>query len=133
MFIYQNTLRIRISDINYGNHLGHVELINLLHEVRMQFLQEYGLSEIDMKGAVLIMQHLNVTYLKQAFWNNELAIGMTCKQQGVKMIFDYVIHNLTLHNKTAVAETHMVLIDQQKQKVIKPDLIMDLIKSGSKS
>ncbi len=30
---YIEIIKPRISDINYGGHVGHVELIHLLHEV----------------------------------------------------------------------------------------------------
>ena len=40
---FTTTLDVRISDINYGNHLGHDSLISLLHEARMRFLKQTGL------------------------------------------------------------------------------------------
>ena len=34
MIEYVEKIKPRISDINYGGHLGHMELLGLLHEVR---------------------------------------------------------------------------------------------------
>ena len=44
-------LPVRITDINYGQHLGNDRLFALLHEARIQFLSQWGFSEIDAGGA----------------------------------------------------------------------------------
>lgn len=128
---YIEHIKPRITDINYGGHLGHIELLGLLHEIRVQFLKKDGISEIDIQGSMLIMHQLSITYINQAFWDNELKVVMKMEIQGVKIIFTYSVFNLTLNNKTAVAETKMVLLDKEKQKLIKPNFIFELINKGN--
>ena len=46
-FPFSTELRVRITDVNYGGHMGNDALLGLLHEARVQFLAHYGLSELD--------------------------------------------------------------------------------------
>ncbi len=45
--LFSATLEVRISDINYGNHLGHDSLVSLLHEARVRFLRHLGYTELN--------------------------------------------------------------------------------------
>lgn len=75
-FIFTTTLKVRISDINYGNHLGHDSLISLLHEARVEWLKSLGYSEIDTEGCALLLGGLAVNYAKQVFYGDELKINL---------------------------------------------------------
>ena len=57
-------LKVRIGDINYGNHVGNDAFVLLIHEARIQWLQQNGFSEIDAGGAGLIMADLEIEYKK---------------------------------------------------------------------
>ena len=133
MIEYVETIKPRIADINYGGHLGHVELVSLLHEIRAQFLKKHNLSEIEINGCALLMRELKLNYLKQAFWDNELKVHMTLEVDGAKIIFKYIVHNLTDSNVTAKAETVMVLADKNNQKPLKPNLFFEKFNNDAKS
>ncbi|MHB1949651.1 MAG: acyl-CoA thioesterase [Gammaproteobacteria bacterium] len=122
---YIETIKPRISDINYGGHLGHIELVSLLHEVRAQFLKKHGLSEIEIDGCALFMRALQLDYINQAFWDNELKVHMTVELSGAKIIFKYIVHNLANDNITAKAEATMVLVNKNNQRPLKPDLFFE--------
>ena len=124
---YTDTITPRVSDINYGGHLGHVELINLLHEIRVRFLNMYSLKEIDINGHILIIRHLNVTYKNQVFWNNVLAVNMKIAVDGAQIVFNYRIFNTTLNNEAAIAETKMILLNKEKQKPVKLDFFIRML------
>jgi len=128
---YTDTIKPRISDINYGGHLGHVELVNLLHEIRVNFLNQYSLKETDINGHVLVVRNLNMTYKNQAFWNNNLEIKMNTKVDGAKIIFDYRVFNSTLGNETAIAEVSMVLLDPEKERPVKPESFIRILRNDN--
>jgi acyl-CoA thioesterase FadM len=113
MLKYDDNLRPRIADINYGGHLGHMELIGLLHEIRMRFLKLYGLNEVDIFGHALIMRELSLTYKNQVYWNDKLNFKVKLSFNGAKIIFDYVVSNLTQNNQTAIVTKKMVLINKK--------------------
>jgi acyl-CoA thioesterase FadM len=52
---FSTDFRVRIADINYGQHLGHPELLALVHEARVRFLAHYGFSEMDVEGVGIMM------------------------------------------------------------------------------
>jgi acyl-CoA thioesterase FadM len=62
-------MQVRITDINIANHLGHVELIGMMHEARHQFFNMLGFSELrlgsDNVGIVII--DLATNYLREVF------------------------------------------------------------------
>ena len=61
-FSFSTDVRVRVSDINYGNHLGNDALLSLVHEARLQFLQSRGFSELDIDGCGLILTDAVIVY-----------------------------------------------------------------------
>lgn len=68
---------VRITDINYGNHLGNDVLVSIVHEARAQWLRSNGYSEIDVEGTGLIMSDLAVEYIHESFYGDELQIDIS--------------------------------------------------------
>ena len=69
---FTTDIPIRISDINYGNHLGHDAVLSLAHEARVRFLAALGFTELDIDGAGLIMADAAVVYRSEAFYGETL-------------------------------------------------------------
>ena len=67
---------VRITDINYGNHVGNDSLVAIIHEARMQFLQQYGHTEIDVCGTSLIMNELLVEFKNEAFYKDIIEVKL---------------------------------------------------------
>ena len=49
-FDVEINIPVRITDINYGDHVGNDSLVGIIHEARMQFLQRYNFTELDIEG-----------------------------------------------------------------------------------
>lgn len=73
-FVFAIEVRVRISDINYGGHLGNDAVLSLLHEARLQFLRANGYSEMDVEGVGIIMSDAAVVYKSQAFHGDVLKV-----------------------------------------------------------
>ncbi len=54
-FSYTTHIPVRITDLNYGGHVGNDTILSLIHEARIQFLGHYGYGELNMEGVGLIM------------------------------------------------------------------------------
>lgn len=67
---------VRITDINYGNHLGNDSIVSIIHEARVQWLQQHGFSELDIQGVSLIMRDLAVQYRHEGFYGDELTVAI---------------------------------------------------------
>ena len=53
-FHFETSLIIRVSDLNYGGHLGNDSFLSLAHESRIQFFKSLDMTERDFFGASLI-------------------------------------------------------------------------------
>ncbi|HJY22446.1 MAG TPA: hypothetical protein VJ279_06150, partial [Hanamia sp.] len=49
------TIPVRITDLNYGNHVGNHAMVAIIHEARVQFLNLHGFTEMNAGGTSLIM------------------------------------------------------------------------------
>ena len=70
--VYSTQLSMRISEINYGGHLGNDSALGLCHEVRLQFLKSRGFSEMNFAGLGLIMSDAALVYKAEAFHGETL-------------------------------------------------------------
>lgn len=60
--VHRHAMTIRVSDINYGRHLGHDNVVSLAHEARGQAWQALGFPEWDVDGLMSIVSDLAVQY-----------------------------------------------------------------------
>lgn len=70
------TIPVRITDINYGNHLGNSALVEIIHEARMQFLQQFNFTEMAAAGTSLIMSELLIEFKNEAFYKDVLEVKL---------------------------------------------------------
>ena len=50
-FHFRQLLAVRITDLNYGNHVGNDKVLTFLHEARVRFLNSFGYSEFNLEGS----------------------------------------------------------------------------------
>ena len=72
------SIPVRITDINYGNHVGNNSIVEIIHEARVQFLQKHNFTELDVAGTSLIMSELLVEYKNESFYNDQLEVALYC-------------------------------------------------------
>lgn len=117
-FSFSTKIQIRITDINYGNHLGNDAVLSLIHEARMQFLQSAGYSELDLAGVGLIMADVAIEFKAEAFYGETLTAYITAGDFS-RVGFDLFYKLVKEDAKTvvALAKTGMVCFDYEKRKV----------------
>ena len=54
-FKFSTTIPVRITDLNYGGHVGNDAILSIIHEARMQFLHHFGYSEINFGGTTALV------------------------------------------------------------------------------
>ena len=111
-------LDVRITDLNYGGHLGNDRLLSLVHEARSAFLAHHGLSELDCGGVSLIMGDAALVFLGEAYAGDvlrfEVAAG-EASRSGFRLF--YRITRPSDGSPIALAETGMVCFDYQARKI----------------
>ena len=76
-FQFSANYTVRVSDLNYGNHLGNDRLLSILHQARIDFISHLcNGSELDFFGVSLIMADVVINYQNEAFLNDLLTIDM---------------------------------------------------------
>ena len=116
---------VRITDINYGDHVGNNALVEIIHEARVQFLKKHGFTELDLAGTSLIISELLVVYKNESFYNDLLEIGIYCGEvTGVAFELYYKISTRRDAKEIliALAKTGLVCFNYKLKKVSKvPD------------
>jgi acyl-CoA thioesterase FadM len=116
VFTYE--LPVRISDINYGNHLGHDSLISLLHEARARMLSSHGMTEVDIDGLTMVMTDLAVRYLSEALFSQVLRIEIAVAElRASSCELCYRVSNLSSGRTVALATTGLAFIDRTTRRV----------------
>lgn len=72
------SIPIRITDLNYGNHVGNDAIVSIIHEARVQFLSMHSMAELDAAGTALIMSELAVEYKNESFYGDVIDIAIYC-------------------------------------------------------
>ena len=75
-FVFRTEMEVRITDINYGRHVGNDAMLGLLHEARLRFLAHFGFSEEDIGGVGMLMGDAVVQFKAVAFRGDKLAVEM---------------------------------------------------------
>jgi len=118
-FLFETELKVRITDINYGNHLGNDAVLGLMHEARLQFLNSLGYSELDFGGNGIIMSDCAVQYKSEAFYGDVLLVKVGVNDIG-RLGFDLIYQFINNKNQktVVVGKTGVICFDYQKRKVI---------------
>lgn len=119
---FRTILETRIYDMNYDDHLGNVELQNLMHEARLRLLKHFGLSEAKFGNGTLVMTESWVRQQTTCFYGDSLEFKMAFVQIGkVRFSVFYDIDRVSDGKKVALALTEMTLIDGQGKPMRLPE------------
>jgi len=114
------TIPVRITDINYGNHVGNNAIVEIIHEARVQFLRQHGFTELNVAGSSMIMSELSVEYKNESFYKDVLEIKIFAGEiSRVSFELFYKI-SVTRNDQIiiiALAKTGMVCYNYQIKKV----------------
>lgn len=115
-FEYATEIPVRISDINFANHLGHEKILPLVHEVRVRFLNKHGYSELEIDGYGLIMAESAIVYKSEAFYGDILKIEIAANEF-TKYGFDFVykLTNKKTDEEVARAKTGFIFFNYEKR------------------
>jgi acyl-CoA thioesterase FadM len=120
-FQFQCEIPVRITDVNYGGHVGNDTILTLIHEARMQFLRSAGYTEMEFGGNGMIMADAAIEFKNELFYGDTVIISVATgsisrigfdlcykleKKQGDKMVW------------VASAKTGMICYDYDRKKIV---------------
>ena len=117
-FVFETELAVRITNINYANHVGNDAFVSLINEARVRFLENFGFSEADIGGKALIVSDLAVSYKSLSFYGDKLKfeIGTGDFNKYGCDIF-YRVTNTKTGNLVILAKTGIIFFDVAENKV----------------
>ena len=116
---FSTDIKVRITDLNYGGHVGNDTFLSLIHEARAAFLASHGFSETDCGGVSLIMADAAIVFMAEAYAGDDLRFEVAAGEAtrcGFRLF-----HRVTrpADRKTILlAETGMVGWDYGAEKVM---------------
>ncbi len=114
--VFSCRIPVRISDVNYGGHVGNDSVLSLLHEARVQFLGNFGFSEQNVGGKGIIMTDAVLVYKSEIFYGETLTIdvGLTDVQRhGLDLTYKVSSNG----KEVARAKTGIVFFDYDKRTI----------------
>ena len=76
-WLFAIDLPVRITDINYGHHLGNDAFLAMLQEARVRWLQQFGWTELQVSGTVgLIMVDIAVRFKAESVFGDVLRVQL---------------------------------------------------------
>ena len=118
-FPFSTRLHIRVTDLNYGGHVGNDTVLSILQEARQQFLQSRGYTELQVEGFGLIMADAMVEYKKEMNHLDQLKIDIAAKdfdKMGFDLYYRVVIEKNGEEILAVRAKTGMMLFDYTNRK-----------------
>lgn len=116
-WLYRTRLAVRVTDVNYGGHLGNDRVLGIVHEARVRWLASRDLSEKDVGGVGLIMADAALVFRGEAFLGDELEVELGAaevRRSGFDLV--YRLSRPVDGAEIALAKTGMVCFDYQARK-----------------
>ncbi len=116
---FETELQVRITDLNYGAHVGNNVILGLAHEARVQYLNFMGSrGEIDLgDGAGIIMADAAIVFRAEIFYPEILVVQLSANHV-TERSFDLYYRFLLKKDgrEAALAKTGIVCFDYQKRR-----------------
>ena len=117
-FIFKTEIPIRISDINYGGHLGNDAVLSIAHEARLRFLLHHNFTELDIDGAGMIMVDAAVQYKSEGRYGDVLTVEVAVNDfTSIGCDIVYKMSNNKTGKIVAIVKTGIVFYDYENKKV----------------
>ena len=118
-FIFSTNVPVRITDLNYGGHVGNDTILTIIHEARMQFLNHFDYTEMSFEGVSLIMNDAAIEFKNEAFYGDSIEVFVTITEFE-KVSFDifYKLQRTSDEKIIALAKTGMVCFNYDTRKIV---------------
>lgn len=119
-FTFSTIIPVRITDLNYGGHVGNDTVLSLIHEARVQFLKHFDYEELNLAGVGLIMSDVAIEFKSELFYGDEVIASVTTRDFS-KVAFDLYYKLEKMSNgknvPVAFAKTGMVCYDYARKRI----------------
>ena len=131
-FVFSTAISIRITDLNYGAHMGNEVILQIAHEARVQFLARMGYTESDSEGRGIIMSDAAIMYRGEAFHGDIIEVQMAVYDFTRKGCdFYYLMKRKGTDQEIARVKTGIVFFEYASRKTVSvPGRFKEKIENG---
>jgi len=127
-FIFSTLIDVRITDINYGGHLGNDSVLGIIHEARVRLLADKGFSEGDIGGVGILMMDAVINFSSEGFYGDKLRIDVAVDEitnAGCDIYYRFV--NVANEKVIVKAKTNIAFYNYESKKVTRtPKVFSDI-------
>jgi acyl-CoA thioesterase FadM len=120
-FTFSVAIPVRISDINYGGHVGNDHILSIVHEARIAYFKQHGQTEMNAGGVNLIMADSAVQYKGEAFHGDIILVEIYADNIS-SISFDLFYKLSTIRDEKpidiAYVKTGMICFDYNTRKIV---------------
>lgn len=122
VFSFTTSLPVRITDLNYGGHVGNDRILAFLQEIRMQYFLQWGYTELNLGGTGSIIRDAAIEFKSELFYGDIIEAAVAAGNIS-KASFDlfYKLEKTTAEKKTVpvvYAKTGIVCYDYTLRRVV---------------
>lgn len=118
-FTFETSLPIRVTDLNYGGHLGNDAVLSIVHEARVRFFAAQGWTEKDACGAGILLADAALVYKAEGFYGQTLRVQLAVDDLRSRSCdFLYRLTDAATGSEVARAKTGVVFFDYAARKVV---------------
>ncbi len=118
--LFETTIAVTISDINYGQHLGNDKVLSMMHEARFRFFQSLGYKdEVHIEDDTgIIIADAAIEYKAEGFYGDQI-INQIGISDISKVGFDmrYLLIRSSDEIVIAKGKTGIIFFDYQRRKL----------------
>ena len=121
-FNFSTEIKIRITDLNMGGHVGNDTFLSLLHEARHEFLKALGYGELQFEGYGLIITDAAIEYKKEMSQGDIVKIFVAADgfdKYGFDIFYKMEVITATENILAAKAKTGMLCYDYETKKIMR--------------
>ncbi|HEY8734962.1 MAG TPA: thioesterase family protein [Puia sp.] len=120
-FSFSTLFDVRITDLNYGAHVGNDKILSFIHEARVQYLSSLQYTELNVEGVSMIMADAALIFKNEIYYGDSLLISLQpveFSRVGFDLIYKIEKKQADQLQVAALAKTAMVCFNYDLKKVV---------------
>jgi YbgC/YbaW family acyl-CoA thioester hydrolase len=127
-FLFSTEIPVRVTDVNYGGHVGNDSILSIMQEARIHYYRHLGFeSELRFEGSIgQIIADAAIVYKSESFLGDVIVVQIVISEfnkYGFDMI--YLLTNKATSKEVARGKTGILCFDYDRKKVVSiPDTLL---------
>jgi acyl-CoA thioester hydrolase len=121
IFSFSCNIPVRITDINYGGHVGNDTVLTIIHEARMQFFKKLGYTELNFGGTGMLMADVAIEFKSELFYGDMVVAAVVAgeiSKAGFELFYKLEKQTGDIKKIVATAKTGMICYDYERKKIV---------------